>query len=619
MTNENRGDSPENAPSASSGTGLPSRVLRRNRAVAEREASRLARPDRPVGASSLGHASRKKSAVASVPMGLFVKSSTRTPRSGRVSEGTAAEDDWCGPFSVARQMIEAREDARRVREADQRGRDHEGGGTKVGLGEFHPLDEIINEVDMERKRKAHPSMSWRGSGSGGDARENYYSKRRRQLARQREASGNSGRIPSLFGMCVDLIVNNFESVEALGDVGVDVRRSICESLVAKGKMNGAAFDVLAGEEGIEVLDVVDCSEVTQDQLIEALDKLVPAGLRGLMLNHAGRCFGSLAVQSIVSSPANVIFAINIGGAYLLKDDDASKLVGATAPTVSSLGFQACPLLGSSFCNSVSHHFSSSGGNGSLLELTLEDLPLTKKDLIGLASSSDSLRDLKSVSLRRIDGVEDNVIVSLLSAATGGNLEHVDLSHNVHLTDECLPAIRRCNKNGKLRSLRLSGLKDLTSAGLEAFFTFAIPELPSPPTLRRLDLSSCHVDAINDRVLKLAAVASSSKQADQSSLSQLGGLVYVNVGGSSVTDESMEALAARASRSLEELDISFCPHISDKGLGYLVSKAERQLAKLHVWGNAQLTDDFLDGHARVEEGGMDIVGVWMKQSGRRSMR
>ena len=73
MTNENRGDSPENAPSASSGTGLPSRVLRRNRAVAEREASRLARPDRPVGASSLGHASRKKSAVASVPMGLFVR------------------------------------------------------------------------------------------------------------------------------------------------------------------------------------------------------------------------------------------------------------------------------------------------------------------------------------------------------------------------------------------------------------------------------------------------------------------------------------------------------------------------------------------------------------------
>lgn len=59
-------------------------------------------------------------------------------------------------------------------------------------------------------------------------------------------------------------------------------------------------------------------------------------------------------------------------------------------------------------------------------------------------------------------------------------------------------------------------------------------------------------------------------------------------------------------------------MSDKGLGYLVSKVGRQLSKIHVWGCAQITDDFLDGHDRTD-GGLEIVGVWMKKFGGRSLR
>jgi hypothetical protein len=73
------------------------------------------------------------------------------------------------------------------------------------------------------------------------------------------------------------------------------------------------------------------------------------------------------------------------------------------------------------------------------------------------------------------------------------------------------------------------------------------------------------------------------------------------------------LAATCGSSLQELDVSFCGSVTDKGLGYLSSKAHH-LKKVHIWGLAQLTDEFLDGH---DLEGLELVGVWMKRSGWRS--
>jgi hypothetical protein len=74
---------------------LPAAVRERNRAVAEREASRLARPERrKVG--SLGHATKSKSAVTSTPSGVHAL--PKQPNAGDELQ------EWCGPFSVARQV-----------------------------------------------------------------------------------------------------------------------------------------------------------------------------------------------------------------------------------------------------------------------------------------------------------------------------------------------------------------------------------------------------------------------------------------------------------------------------------------------------------------------------------
>lgn len=635
--------------SSSSGDGpaaVPDalRAMRdRSRAVADREASRLARPDQPSTAGALGHASRARSAVMSTPFGSMMGGGRSPAKNGRNAAASRQEEEWCGPFSVARQMIAAREEARRLREEALA----EGEDPGAGRGASHPLD-AETEIALDRKkRRENPSMNWvsrlhrakeSGEDDGAPSNANYYAKRRRRLNRQRSSMGSgSNYVPSLFQLCVNYLVENFDHIDSLGLVDHSIRVALVERLVAQGKMNGAAFDVIA-EMGVETLELVDCAQVTQDQFCDALRALLPRGLRAVLLNHCGRCFGTRAVQVIseVEREELELFAISLGGAYLLKDEDVAKLIGATSRTLSSIDLTACPLVGTKFCEAVSEHFSSpvDGGvsNGCLLELSLQNVPLSKEALLSLGASSDALRSLKSLKLKEMDAVDDEV-VSICLGSVGGALEGVDLSGNAQLTDEILSSIRRCNVDGKLRALQLSGLVNLTAIGLEAFFTH-IDGLPSPPMLRKLDLSHCSYDEVNDAVLTLAAKAASFKRSvteataneddpnPESFVSDVSanmGLVHVNVGGSSVTDKSMEVLAATCSSSLEELDISFAAKVTDKGLGYLVQKVGCQFKTLHVWGLAQITDEFLDGHDRLEDGGLEIVGVWMKKSGGRSLR
>jgi hypothetical protein len=75
---------------------------------------------------------------------------------------------------------------------------------------------------------------------------------------------------------------------------------------------------------------------------------------------------------------------------------------------------------------------------------------------------------------------------------------------------------------------------------------------------------------------------------------------------------MEHLAAYCSSTLRELRINFCPLVSDKGLGYLVEKCGNQFVFLDIWGDAQISDTFLDGHDRIGQG-LVIEGAWMKHS------
>lgn len=598
----------------------------RSRAVAEREASRLARP---AAAGTLGHVSKGKSARMSTPFGSMMDRKLSSPTSGA---SAVQQEEWCGPFSVARQMIAAREEARRLREEQQAAEDPDNPNKPS-----HPLDFFTEQALLAKKRKENPSLLWVPSttdapDSGNST--NYYAKRRKRVSRMKSLMGNGQHyVPSLFQLCVNYIADNFDHVESLGLVDHSIRVSLCERLVAKGKMTGAAFDTVT-EKGIEILELVDCAQVTQEQFCERLKVLLPSGLRAILLKHCGRCFGSQAVEVITEMKKEDVqlFALSLSGAYLLKDVDIAAFISSTSRTLSSIDLTAAPLIGNKFCQAIGEHYSSVGlGGGSLLELSLQNIPLSKEALLSLGAGSDALRHLKNLKLTEIDAIDDEVVSIILDSASLGTLEGLDLSGNSQLTDDILSSIRRCNSDGSLRALQLSGLTNLTAIGLEALFT-PLDDLPPPPMLKKLDLSSCSYNQVNDAVITLVAKAASFKRSVSAApsmneddpnpelithkITPMKGLVHVNISGSSITDKSLEVLSATCSSSLEELDVSFCTAVSDKGLGYLVSKVKTQFQKVHVWGLAQLTDEFFDGHS---SNSLEVIGVWMKRSGGRSLR
>ena len=667
---------------------LPEAVRNRQRAVAEREAARLARPERRP-TSKLGHADRKKSAVTSTPFGIL--NSSRKRKAGGENEEDDSEIAWCGPFSVARQMLAARDQAKRQREAEQLAEDDPDNPNNGQPRMNHPLDAVMAQVEEEKRQQAHPSLLWKSRVSSNSSvvvtpdTKSKKNKRGQRLPLTKsallDAEEQHNRVPSLYKMCVDFVVTNFEHVESLGyGVDHDIRTSIAQTLASQNRLDAAALEALVTEgDAMEALELIDCADIPQESLVAAMEKCCYTGeststLKYLILDQAGRCFGPKAVAALVgpagqASSAKLVplFALHIGGAYLLTDLDAARLITAMAKTLQSLAWKACPLLGLQMCRSIPATYGS--GSSTLLEFSLEDMTLDRESWNGLIGvdtvatakkySSDNTswqRNLKSLTLRRVGGLQDDVVISLLQGAP--DLEHVDLSDNHELTDACLSPLRRTSDShdhspSSLRSLALYNLKNITNLGLETLFTQDLMGMGPPPQLKRLNLNHMDVDAVTDEVMELilqsacrkpvtsagagtgpsSVSAAAAATVAHSGLSLLGGMVKVELQGAAITDNTLEQLAATSANTIEHLDVSFCPRISDKGLGYLVDSVGNQLENVQIWGCAQITEEFWNGHARVFEGGrmsitnsdvapvvpLQITGAWMKRSGIASIR
>jgi hypothetical protein len=182
------------------GRTVAAHVRDRQRAVTKREASRLARPEAR-NIQRFAHADRKKSAVTSTPFGIH-RSQGSLP---------AEEQEWCGPWSIARQMIDQREEAKRKREEE----------LEDEQKESHPLDELMDLHDLEQQKQAHPSMTWKGS-LPETLPSSTYAKRQKRIDVSKQSSQT---IPTLCQLCVNFVVANFDYIESLGYIDNDVRIS----------------------------------------------------------------------------------------------------------------------------------------------------------------------------------------------------------------------------------------------------------------------------------------------------------------------------------------------------------------------------------------------------------
>lgn len=567
-------------------------VRSRQRAVAEEfVANQIVRP--ATSARTLGHANRRKAAVTSTPFGVL------PTKASAATAAAAASTEWCGPLAIARQMIAARERAKREQEeADQADDTH------------HPLDQAIEELEQERKRKEHPSLQWKPNAKknkNSTSATSWYAKR------QRSSHQSRVQIPSLLDLCLQFLVENFEYVDSVGDIGPEIRQKIAAALVAQHKLDGMALQALANV-GMESLELSDASGISAEDLCQTLQELLPVGLRYLNLDQCGRCFGAKAVETLLQHPTALV-ALSIGGAYLWKDEQAARLLG-DMPQLSCVDLKACPLLGLQTFQALA------SVERPLVELALEDLNIdqdTWKALYG----AKSLGQLERLKLCRMGGLTDDIVTTLLALTINDGTSHLqalDLSNNYDLTDGTLEGIRLYTSRS-LRNLSLCGLGQLSTDALEALFTPVEGTAP-PPRLKVLDLSHLDHEAVTDTVLQTALVAAADVREDAKATKYTtgGGMARLFVSGArALTDASLEHLVKYSKTSLEELNVSYCVGLGDQGMGYLIDHCGSQLRSVELWGLAQLTDVFLEGHGRANDPTLVLTGIWMKKSSSRTIQ
>jgi len=380
--------------------GGPAQLREIQRAVAEREAARLARP------------------VSSTPFGQLK----------RTADG--AQEYW-GPFRVARELILKRERLKREKEEEEKEEDSENTST-----------DTVQQLEEEEDSSEHPSKKWRSSLSTTCDGEGQYSKRQRRW--DQWVAHRRMPVPSLFQLCVNFLVDNIDHLESLGDVDGDVRAAIAHALVASSKLNASTLPKLLGT-SLDHLELVDASQLESVHLSQALQN--QHLLSTVIIDQAGRSFEQKAVQAL--SQAKSLKHISVGGAYLLTDSDMAQLVDAST-SLKTLECKACPLLSTEFCSAVAD-------SKSLQSLAIEDLPFEETHLKSLGR----LSSLTSLRLTRLAGLNDETLVPFLQDELRSlDVSHSQMLTDISLSNIrrfCGPSLKHLMLAG-LRSCTATGFE-----------------------------------------------------------------------------------------------------------------------------------------------------------------
>ncbi|GMI56665.1 hypothetical protein TeGR_g15004 [Tetraparma gracilis] len=460
-----------------------------NRAVASVAGLRLARPSAP-GAAAEAAPSSSAAMPSSTPFG-----SSRLSRAapGAAEEAADADtsaaasaSDWCGPFSVARRLINKREAARADREEKLR--------EEAGAKEEAPrtaLDEEAALLERRRRERLQPLLAWKPSfGEGHTNTRHQFESRKRQYSTM--ASASAPAVPSLSELCVSFLTANFAAIESLGGLDSASRNQLSAALAETNSLTDDACATVAGLKqedeyygagALHTLEIPDGASLTAPGLLslaEALFERDAPASHGIAVGHAGVAAAS-SLSDLLSSPPleDRLDILSLSGAYTLPDSGFAAAVSNNLRSLAVLRLDTCPLLGPLLGSALAKL-------SRLEELSLENCNAGVLPAM-LSSPPAFLSTLTSLSLRGAADLNDELLSKLLPLGGGVRvpLEHLDLS-STGVTDASLSRARR-SVGGTLASLTLNLCRGLTAAGLEVFFAPGA-ELGPPVRLRKAVLS-----------------------------------------------------------------------------------------------------------------------------------
>lgn len=429
----------------------------------------------------------------------------------------ASSSHWPGPFSTANQLIANRDAAREAREALLL----QGSAENVSDEPADPYEEYLARISSHQPSRSIESL-------------------------------RQAHIPSLTSLCIHVLADHIESVDALDDLPEPLQAELALQLANRRKLNSRTVSFCISPES-PVIKIPQCSDLHDD----ILPRLFASDVSVLELRNCGHCVHDQALSSVLPRLGS-LKVLTLTGLYRLTDASLAQLLYNT-PQLAQADF-------------------SYNSNLGLMSMTaLAALPLTHLTLDGIAINDSHLKllrqlqDLKYLSLCNITTITDGALKVVLSKI-GGNFTHLSIAHCSQLTDITVNAIARHCKS--LEYLNISHLRHVSTESLSELFS---PPSDNGSTLGHIASLNIENLPITDDIMVL--------------ICQLYGsyLLHMNVSRTHITAKSIAAIIKHC-HSLVTIDVSFIYALHTPLLNVFASLCPT-LRDVKIWGNMQL-DNYL---------------------------
>jgi DNA repair protein RAD7 len=371
------------------------------------------------------------------------------------------------------------------------------------------------------------------------------------------------KLPSLQDFCINVITENINDVELLGEIGSHNKMKICRILAKNRSLNNKTIPLFLDNDTTE-LEFWDCCKVDKN----SLDKIAAycPKLESLTLNMCGQLHNDNL--KYFGSKLSNLKSLSLNGPFLINDDTWQSFFESTVGKHLK-----------HFHLKNTHRFS----NDSLISL-LENCG----------------NNLESLSLSRLDGLNSKPVYDLLPHFLT-NLKHLEISypHNENLIDDDMIINLLSVNCDTLASLNLNKCSGLTNKILSEGIKFFGANLTK---LSLVDLDQIDDTGLNDLFtnwdinggltdINLERCVSLTDKSVYQMLSHSNQtLVQLNL--NSVKDIG-RSMFSKLSRSLvfpllTYLDIGFVRSVDDSVLA-IISRICPKLEILEIYGNNRCTD------------------------------
>ncbi|KAH8117649.1 RNI-like protein [Phellopilus nigrolimitatus] len=378
-------------------------------------------------------------------------------------------------------------------------------------------------------------------------------KRKAPEDKRKVISFEDRELPSLASLCIRIVSQHIENIEALGDVGFVNKIEIGKILSKNRSLTPENASLLYDVKNTE-LTLFDATKLGPNAFC-TLASLNPF-LESLRVDFCGRLNDDVVKHW--RTHLRELRRLDLLGPFLVKPDAWQSFFAGCRQLTGFLITQS-PRFDIECMSSLAQHCTN------LTELRLSQIGMMSDKFLGYIEGFGNLTSLELSEPAKSLGTDG--VVALLKAV-GSNLSHLNLSKNDLLTDKVLSEGLTPNAR-LLTSLVLNELPEITDEAMGAFFVNST-NIP----MHRISLRRCH--ELADEALNGLLKHSGST------------LVDLDINNWTASNDALLTIGEHA-KFLKNLDIGFCRQADDFVIKAVIDGCEG-VKDISVFGCNKLTDN-----------------------------